>query len=142
MASYLLDTNVLSELVRPQPDGRVVRFLREQSDLWLSAVTLHEIAYGADRARDPLRRAKLIGWIESIRAQFAGRILAFDDGQALLAGRLRALAVAEGRADDPLDAMIAAAAAGNALTLATRNTIDFAGFGVTLFNPWTDTPGA
>jgi len=142
MASYLLDTNVLSELVRPQPDGTVVRFLRDQPDLWLSAITLHEIAYGADRARDSLRRAKLIAWIESIRTQFAGRILAFDDGQALLAGRLRALAVAEGRADDPLDAMIAAAAAGNALTLATRNTADFMGFGITLFNPWTDTPGA
>ncbi len=138
MSRFLLDTNVISELARPGPDQKVLDFLRSQPDLWLSVITLHEIAYGADRAREPLRKAKLISWVDSIRTQFAGRVIVLDENQALLAGRLRSLAAAAGRDDDPLDAMIAAA--GHSWTLATRNTSDFAGFGVPLFNPWTDDP--
>jgi predicted nucleic acid-binding protein len=136
VSSYLLDTNVISELVKPKPEPAVLAFLRRQADLWLSVITLHELAYGAERARDPARRAKLFAWIAAIGARFERRILTMERDVAEQAGRLRALAEAQGRAADPLDALIAAAALSRGLTLVTRNTEDFDVFGITLLNPW------
>jgi predicted nucleic acid-binding protein len=135
-SGFLLDTNVVSELVKAKPEPRVIAFLSEVSDAWLSAVTLHELTYGAERSPDPTRRTKLLAWIGQIAAQFSGRVVSIDGEVAELSGRLRAMADAEGRPADPLDALIAANALLRGLTLATRNTRDFEVFGVPLFNPW------
>ena len=136
MSQVLLDTNVLSELVRARPQPQVVAFVRAQSDPLISALTIHEIAYGAERAPDPARRAKLVAWVAQIRRQFAGRIVAIDADIAEQAGRLRAAAAAQGASTDPIDALIAACAVARAASVATRNTRDFEAYGVGLIDPW------
>lgn len=136
MSQVLLDTNVLSELVRARPQPQVVAFVRAQSDPLISALTIHEIAYGAERAPDPARRAKLLAWVAQIRRQFAGRIVAIDADIAEQAGRLRAAAAAQGASTDPVDALIAACAVARAASVATRNTRDFEAYGVGLIDPW------
>ncbi|WP_158596054.1 type II toxin-antitoxin system VapC family toxin [Oleomonas cavernae] len=136
----LVDTNVVSELVRPRPSPSVVAYLRNQTDLWLSVISLHELTYGAERAPDPVQRSKLLVWTAQISARFGPRIIDLDRHLAEAAGRLRAAADAQGRPADPLDALIAATAISRGLAVATRNTKDFEVFGVTLHNPWQ--PGA
>ncbi len=133
----MLDTNVLSELVRPRPEPRVQSFVRAQADPLISVLTIHEIAYGAGRAPDPARRAKLVAWVAAIQSQFAGRIVEIDAALAEQAGRLRAAAEAQAAPADPIDALIAACALSRGAIVATRNVRDFRGFGVAILNPWT-----
>ncbi|NOT41903.1 MAG: type II toxin-antitoxin system VapC family toxin [Alphaproteobacteria bacterium] len=135
MSAVLLDTNVLSELIRPKPDPKVAAFVSAQTDPFISVVTLHELTYGAERA-PPARRAKLTAWIAGIRAQFAGRILPVTEDIASQSGRLRALAEAQGRPTEAVDTMIAASAISRGAAVATRNISDFTPLGVTLIDPW------
>jgi predicted nucleic acid-binding protein len=136
--NLLLDTNVISELIRPRPDLRVVRFLERAVDPWLSTITLHELAYGAARSPNAARRAKLMAWIVEIGTEFAGRFVVVDDEVAERSGGLRALAEAQGRPADPLDALIAASAQSKGLAVATRNVRDFEPFAIAVVNPWND----
>jgi predicted nucleic acid-binding protein len=136
MTKILLDTNVLSELVRPRPEPKIQAFIRAQTDLIISALTIHELVFGAERASDPARRTKLLSWITGIRTQFAGRIVNVDADIAEQAGRLRAGAASQGANTDPMDALIAACAASEGATIATRNVRDFAPLGVTIIDPW------
>ena len=137
MSRVLFDTNIVSELVRPKPEPRIQAFVRDQADPLISVLTIHEIAYGAERAPDAARRAKLVAWVASIQGQFAGRIVDIDAGVAEQAGRLRAAAVAQGAPADPIDALIAACALTRGAAIATRNVHDFAAFGVRIIDPWT-----
>jgi predicted nucleic acid-binding protein len=136
MTKILLDTNVLSELVRPRPEPRVQAFVRGQTDPLISALTIHELVFGAERASDQARRIKLLSWITGIRSQFAGRIVDVDADIAEQAGRLRAGAASQGANTDPIDALIAASAASKGATIATRNIRDFAPLCVTIVDPW------
>ncbi len=136
MAAVLLDTNVLSELVRPKPDAKVVAFVRAQTDPYVSVVTLHELTFGAERAPSADRRAKLIAWISTLRAQFAGRIVAVGEDIAIEAGRLRAAAESQGRPTEAIDALIAASALARGAAVATRNVRDFEPLGVSVIDPW------
>ncbi len=138
MSRVLLDTNVLSELVRPRPEPRIQDFVRAQADPLISVLTIHEIAYGANRAPDPARRAKLVAWVAAIRTQFAGRIVEIDAAIAEQAGRLRAAAEAQGAPADAVDALIAACALTRGAKIATRSVRDFAAFGVGMIDPWTE----
>jgi toxin FitB len=136
VTAYLLDTNVLSELVRPKPSPEVRAFLQNDADLWLSVITLHELSFGAEASPSPKRKIELLAWIRDITAQFGPRIIALDTATAEHSGRLRALADASGGPSDPLDALIAATAMQRGLVVATRNTKHFKVFGVGLHNPW------
>lgn len=136
MAGILLDTNVLSELVRPKPDPRVQAFVRAQTVPLISALTLHELVFGAERASHPARRTRLLSWIAGIRHEFGGRIVEIDADVAEQAGRLRAAAVAQGANIDPMDTLIAACAIARGASIATRNVRDFTTFGVALLDPW------
>jgi predicted nucleic acid-binding protein len=133
---YLVDTNVVSELVRPSPAPSVIRFLGQSDDLWLSVVTLHELAFGLSRVDDARRRAKLEGFIAATKTQFDGRILEVGAHVAEMAGRLRALAASKGHVMDPLDSFIGATAITQGATLATRNVKDFDYLEIALINPW------
>jgi predicted nucleic acid-binding protein len=136
VSRVLLDTNVLSELVRPRPEARVEAFVRAQTDPLISVLTIHEITYGAERAPDAARRAKLVAWLAAIQSRFAGRIISIDAAIAEQAGRLRAAAEAQGIAADPIDSLIAACALSHSASIATRNVRDFAVFGLSVIDPW------
>jgi predicted nucleic acid-binding protein len=133
--SWLLDTNVISELSRPVPEPKVVQWLTAHEDeLFLSVLTLGELQKGISSLPDSKRRRRLTRWLEGeIRPWFASRLLPVDEAVSLRWGRLLA------EADQPppaVDSLIAATALTHSLTLATRNTADMARTGASLFNPW------
>jgi predicted nucleic acid-binding protein len=135
VSPVVFDTNVVSELVRPRPEPKVVAFVRAQTEPLLSVITVHELIYGAERA-PPARRAELMAWIAALRAQFAGRIVAISEDVAAEAGRLRAAAEAQGRPREAIDALIAACAVARGASVATRNAGDFQPMGVPAIDPW------
>ena len=136
MMPVLLDTNVLSELVRPRPNPKVVTFINTQPAPYISVITLHELRFGAERAPDPVRRTQLQNWITALRTEYAGRIVEIDEEIANDSGRLCAAATMRGREVDPLDTLIAACALARGASVATRNVRDFEPLGVLLIDPW------
>lgn len=136
--SYLLDTNVLSELRKRTPEARVVAWVnaRPPSTLYLSVLTLGEIRRGVEALTDTGRRLLLLDWLETqLPAWFAGRVLGIDSATADRWGRLLARA---GRPLPAVDSLLAATAQQHGLQLVTRNVADFCGVDVPLINPWTD----
>lgn len=134
--SYLLDTNVLSELRRRSPHPTVVSWIthRPAGTLFLSVLTLGEIRKGVESLANPARRLPLIDWLETeLPAFFAGRILPVDLGVADRWGHLVARA---GRPLPAIDSLLAATALQHRLTLVTRNLKDVAGLGVDVLDPW------
>jgi len=139
VSAVLLDTNVLSELVRPEPDDRVTAYVRGLEAPLLSVLTLHELTFGAARVRDPARRERLAAWLDTVRTRFAGRVVEIDSDVAEVAGRIRAMADHAGRptdAIDAIDALIAACAMVRGAAVATRNVRDFEPLGVAVIDPW------
>jgi len=133
--SYLVDTNVLSELRRKQPQPEVVAWFtqRPRQTLYLSVLTLGEIRKGIERL-EAARQQPLLDWLEvKLPNYFLGRLLAIDAHTADRWGRLLGSA---GRPLPAVDSLLAATALQHDLTLVTRNTADFAGTGVRLINPW------
>jgi predicted nucleic acid-binding protein len=136
--SYLIDTNVLSELRRKTPDANVVKWInsRPATSLYLSVLTLGELRKGIDSLADAKRRLKLVDWLETeLPLFFAGRILSIDQGVADHWGRLLAVA---GRPLPAIDSLLGATAAHHGLTMVTRNSKDFDNLGLEVFNPWND----
>lgn len=134
--SYLIDTNVLSELKRKVPDQGVVEWFAQRPSqiLYLSMLTLREIRKGVEGVKDARRRQRLSDWLESdLRQFFYGRILSVDAAVADRWGRLVADA---GRPLPVVDSLLAATALTHDLVLVTRNVQDFAGLPVQLCNPW------
>jgi toxin FitB len=133
-AVYLLDTNVVSELRKPKPHGAVLQWIQEAADteLHISAVTIGEIQAGIEltRQQDEAKAAELDQWLELVAASF--NILPMD------AAAFREWARLMHRASDTVyeDAMIAATAKLNKLTVVTRNVADFKPFGVKVHNPF------
>lgn len=137
--TWLLDTNVVSEWVKPQPDPGVVRWLMEADEdrVFISVVTFAELRYGIDRMPAGARRHRLEHWLtEELLDRFDGRILGVDTVVSDRWGRLLALAERKGRPIGPMDACLAAIAACHGLTLVTRNGRDFTIADVPLLDPW------
>lgn len=139
MSGYLLDTNVVSEVVRSTPHLRVVTFLMEHDDLWLSSIVIHELEYGLQRMAHGQRRASLQDGLLGFIAEYEDRILPVERIGAEWAARFRAQAQRSGRALDLGDALIAGTAKTHDLAVATRNVRDFGDLGVGVINPW-ETP--
>jgi len=134
--SYLIDTNVISELRRPSPDAGVVEWFsqRPASSLFLSVLTLGEIRKGIEKLQDKHRQMELIDWLENdLLIFFSGRILTIDKAVADRWGRLVAEA---GRTVSAIDSLLAATAVEHDLILITRNSKDIEGLAVTSYNPW------
>ena len=134
--SYLIDTNVLSELRRKSPDPGVVSWFsqRPPTTLHLSVLTLGEIRKGIEGVGDEVRKQTLIDWLETdLPTFFTGRIL---DVNGAVADRWGRLVAAAGRPLPTIDSLLAATALEHDLVLVTRNTKDFAGLPVEVFNPW------
>lgn len=134
--SYLIDTNVISELARTKPSARVRRWFEETPDdaLHVSVLTLGEIRSGVERLPPGARREKLRVWLESTLPEwFEQRILPVDLGVAERWGRLLAEA---GRSLPAVDSLLGATALHHGLRIVTRDTADFAYPGLEAIDPW------
>ncbi len=139
--SFLLDTNVVSELAKPQPNSGVVRWLDEadEDSLFVSVITLAELRFGVERLAAGARRNRLDLWIrEELTERFEGRILGVDAMVAEMWGQVLASSEVQGRRMNLMDCFLAATAMVHGLTLVSRDTGDFAGFLGGLLSPWSD----
>lgn len=134
MTTFLVDTNVLSELPKPRPSPQVLRWLDDQSEIAISAITLEELTFGVERARGSARD-RLRVWLQAL-VDSTPRVLPVTALVASTAGRLRAQREAKGRPVAQADMLVAACALTEGLVLATRNVRDFEGCGVALVNPF------
>lgn len=137
--SYLLDTNVLSEVRRPVPDPQVMSWLDEVDEdrVYLSVISIAEIARGVALLDAGRRRDALAAWLEhELPMRFESRLLQIDERIALTWGRLMGEAKKAGRGLSVMDGWIAAVALVHDLVLVTRNIRDFEGLGVALLDPW------
>jgi len=136
----ILDTNVISEPMQPRPDSRVLSWWshqRKSGELFITTITIAEILYGIALLPKGKRRDKLMAEAEATFAEdFAGRILSFDEDAARALAEIAATRRAQGRPIADFDAQIAAITRLHRATLATRNTTDFEGCGLSLVNPW------
>jgi toxin FitB len=135
----VLDTNVISEAMRPAPDATVMAWLRAQPllEVATTAVSLAEIDYGLCRIPQGRRRKDLEAKLQTFLTRgFRDRMLPFDEAAARLYGSIVTIRQGMGRPIDAFDAMIAAIARSRAAAIATRNVADFEGCGVTVIDPW------
>jgi toxin FitB len=138
----VLDTNVLSELMRSRPAVAVFACVAAQprAELYTTSVNKAEILYGIAALPDGRRRAALAATAEAMFTDdFAGRVLPFDEEAAVHYTEIVAARRREGRPIEAFNAQIAATAQAAGADLATRDVSDFAGCGLTLVNPWETT---
>jgi predicted nucleic acid-binding protein len=136
MKRLLLDTNVLSEAGKPAPKPQVIAFLQKPAEIFTSVIALHEIEYGIALLPKGKRRTELETAMAAVVSVLGTNILPVRDDEAHLAAHFRAEARACGRVLHLPDALIAATAKENGLTLATRNIADFDYLGVAVIDPW------
>jgi toxin FitB len=137
----VLDTNVLSEIMKPNPDVHVLSWVDSVPALQtaITAITVAEILYGIGRLPDGARRRKLVSAAEAIfDEEFRDRVFAFDADAAVEYAALVVEREAAGLPISMADAQIAAVCRVHTCTLATRNVRDFEKTGVTTVNPWDD----
>ena len=139
MSGFLLDTNCISELVRPKPDPRVMDWMEaiDETMLYLSVLTIGEIRKGVAGLAQGKRRIRLETWLEvDLQVRFAGRIVGIDTAVAERWGALAAEAKRKGKALSIIDGLLAATALHHSLTVVTRNAGDFTPAHVQVLNPW------
>jgi toxin FitB len=138
----ILDTNVLSEVLKPEPSKVVFNWLaaQEQWSTFTTAVTKAEILYGLSLLPAGKKRTRLSAAIERMfDEEFEGRILPFDENAAREYATIAAGPATKGRPISQFDAQIAAIARSHRAVLATRNVTDFEGCGIDIVNPWAET---
>lgn len=139
MSGFLLDTNCISELVRQNPERRVLNWMETANEamLYLSVLTVGEIRKGLAGLDQGKRRTRLETWLEvDLRARFAGRIVPVDAPVADRWGWLVAEAKRHGKGLSIIDGLLAATALHHNLTMVSRNAADFAHTPVPVLNPW------
>ena len=138
--SILLDTNVVSELIRKVPDPAVISWVSDHRlyDLFFSAVSEAELRYGAAILPPGRRRDTLFLEINAmLRDAFEDRVLPFDSDAARAYGNIAAVRRSAGRPVAPADCQIAAIAASRNMAVGTRNVRDFEDMGIEIVDPWT-----
>ncbi len=143
MTSYLIDTNVISELIRPVPEPSVLRWVESTAPaaLFASVVTWGEIRLGVENMPAGRRRTEIEDWLlTGLPEWFGANLLPITRTIADQWGRITARARKSGITLATADGLIAATALEHGLTLVTRNVRDFTSLGVSLFNPWNYRP--
>lgn len=139
--NFLLDTNVVSEWTRPQPNPGLIGWLEEADEdrLFLSVITLAELRYGTERLAAGKKRARLEEWLDhELPQRFEDRVLAIDPATADACGKITAQRERLGHPLSAMDAFLASTAEVHGLTLITRNVSDFQGTVRSILNPWTE----
>ncbi len=136
MTGLVLDTNVVSELTKREPNRAVLGFFATERDLWLSTLVMHELTFGVSVLPAGRRRDGLSDWLAALTSTYARRILPIGQREATQAALLRAEARRWGQQVDVGDALIAGTASVHGLGVATRNIADFRGMDVPLVDPW------
>jgi len=137
MKAYLLDTNVISEIMTTEPNQGVIDFLSHLKESYLSVITLHELHYGLQLLPEGQRRNTIANKLQSLLTHYNDYIIPVNQAISLQAAVLRADAKQEGRIVHLADALIASTAKVNNWIVATRNTNDFIDSGVEIIDPWT-----
>ena len=137
--NYLLDTNVISELVAKKPNRRVLEWIDtlDANHVFLSVITIGELRKGIEKLSNSTRKDVLADWLTTdLVLRFSGRILPLDIDVMLTWGKLTGQLERIGRPLPAIDSLIAALALHHGYTLATRNEADFKDTGVVVMNPW------
>lgn len=140
--SFLLDTCVVSEFIKPQPSDSLVQWLRSTDDLQMaiSVITLGEIQAGISHLEDGKRKERFQEWLsDELIPRFDGRILPVQIEDAVKWGDLMGRARVNGTPLPSTDTLIAATALNHQMAVVTRNTKDFERIGVPVLNPWNGT---
>ena len=136
MSGYLLDTNVVSELSKENPNEAVVRYLNAHDDLWISVIVVEELELGVRLLPEGRRRNELRRWLSQLLTNFEGRMATIGRREAEWAAVFQVRAHLNGRALELGDALIAGTAMANTMTIAARNVKDFGGMDLDILNPW------
>lgn len=136
MNNYILDTNVVSELIKSVPDPQVLHFLSGLSEFWISSITIHELHYGVKLLPEGRRKEALRNKILEFQEQCQEYILGMGDEEAIASADIRVIAQSQGRIIHVSDSLIGGTALVHGLTVVTRNIKDFEEVGVELVNPW------
>lgn len=141
--SFLLDTNVISEWIKPKPDQNVISWLAEVDEdrVFVSVIAFAEVRHGVELLPGGRRRERLAQWLaEELPERFESRILVIDKHIAETWGVIMARGQKAGLTLGSMDAFVAATAETHALTLVTRNVKDFERLGISLLDPWAARP--
>lgn len=134
--NYLFDTNIISELGRPEPQKSVIDFVASAPIAWLSTITLHELSYGIALIPDGARQAAIRQVVSELITAYGDYVLPVGEEIAQVSAELRASTKQQGRVLHLADSLIAGTAKVHDLTVVTRNIKDFKGLGIQLENPF------
>jgi predicted nucleic acid-binding protein len=136
---YLLDTCIISEMVKPKPERNVVRWLLDQNetDLYVSVLTFGELHRGIERLPGSRKKESLHAWVENdLKERFSSRTLDINIIVAKIWGRIQGVVEKNGKPMPVIDSLIAATGIAYGLIVVTRDTADMEQSGAGLFNPW------
>lgn len=136
MTNYLLDTNIISELGRPEPQKSVVDFVASTPIAWLSTITLHELEYGIALIPEGSRQKAIKQVVSELVSAYGDYIIPVEQQEAQEAALLRATMKQQGKVLHLADSLIAGTAKAHNLIVVTRNIKDFEGLGLHLKNPF------
>ena len=137
--NYLLDTCVISELIKKQPDYKVLQWISdiEETNLFISVLTIGELHKGIEKLPESRKKSDLHNWVtHDMEKRFQNRIINFDLHTATIWGKIQARSELSGQKLPAIDSLIAATGISHDLIVVTRNTKDMKNSGVEMFNPW------
>ena len=136
---FLLDTCVISEIIRPKPSRKVIKWIKseDEGNFFISVLTIGELHKGIEKLPESKRKEELHNWVENdLKERFWNRIIDIDLQVAMMWGKIQGMTERIGRPMPAIDSLIAATGITHHVTVVTRNTSDMKESGVVLLNPW------
>ena len=136
---YLLDTCVISEVIKRKPSSKVIKWIKqeEESNFFISVLTIGELHKGIEKLDKSKRKEELHNWVENdLKERFCNRIINIDMQVVMVWGKIQGMTERAGKPMPAIDSLIAATGVTHHLTVVTRNTSDMKESGAALLNPW------